>query len=102
MVEKKFLPRDYTAVQMDRGEGMKYHPHDCRILKEKEGSLEFIKSEAAYCFQPGIYKWMAHERWLLPRIGNGKPHRAGDPYPAHWRFCPFTGERLPWPSDNRD
>jgi hypothetical protein len=30
----------------------------------------------------------------LPLIGDGRDHDEGDPYLAHWKFCPFTGEKL--------
>ncbi len=30
----------------------------------------------------------------IEEIGDGKFYRAGDPYPARWTHCPFTGERV--------
>ena len=85
------LPRSYTAEELDHGEGMSFHPDNAEPFVE----LEFIQSKHRYCFAPGIYNWMAHDRWLLARIGDGQNHQVGDPYPAHWQFDPFTGERLP-------
>jgi hypothetical protein len=41
---------------------------------------------------------LLQDEWLpektYPPIGDGKSHRAGEPYLLHWLFDPFTGDPL--------
>lgn len=91
-MNKRVLPRDYSAEEMDRGEGMEFHPDDGTVL----GALSF-SSEVGCFFCLGY--WSAD---YLERISDGKSHRMGAPYPQHWRFDPFTGESLDEPVDDLD
>ncbi len=85
---RRMLPFDYTPRLMDEGLGMQFHPLDGRPLKY----LRFDKDMQVFgvndggCWNPSFKPF--------PKIGDGKPHRAGDPFLAHWRYCPFTGLSL--------
>jgi hypothetical protein len=94
---------DYTADELDRGEGMKFHP-----CANDHGSRYVVLP-----FEPGVdgfrdgkhhYHWIAGydpqqrrfrtKREHLVRISDGKNVKKGDPYPEHWMTDPFTGEWL--------
>ncbi len=77
---KRELHRDYTAEQVDRGEGMIFHPHSGRPIREYV--YDVWRNQYHYI---GAY---------LSRIGRGACLRAGDPYPDHWVYDPLTGEAL--------
>ena len=83
------LPFDYSVYQLDRGHGMRYHPIEWYPLEK----LPF--DESTYLF-PCFKGDPRNPQRVLPlsRIGDGEPHSAGDPYLAHWKYDPFTGEIL--------
>lgn len=91
----KTLPRDYTAEEMDRGEGMNFHPV-CRLAFEEleydEESGRFFRRMGLFgpfnlaLYGPGVEEVII----IYSRIGDGKDHAKGDPYPRHWVTDPWT------------
>ena len=83
----KRLRRSYTVLEMDKGEGMKFHPVSSHLI----ASCLFHEATRQYCFQRSCYVGGGFQD--LPRIGDGKEYAQGDPYPSHWLFDPDTGEK---------
>lgn len=93
----KRLRHDYTAEQLDRGEWMDFHP--CSGHRRRGGSFSTpLPSQPAAEFEASLGFYWYHGCYgdgvTWPRIGDGQPRRKGDPYPAHWDFDPYTGEKL--------
>lgn len=87
------LPRDYTAEEMDRGEGMQFHPTVGEPNTELS-SLDYDEGQRCYVERLGPESKFTHSA-----IGDGQAHRKGDPYPHHWAFDPWLGDHLggvPW------
>lgn len=85
----KTIPRDYTSEELERGEGMVFHPltgNALSILIWSENLHEF--------FHPAWYEIFPWWCGLQGKIGAGRALRAGDPYPDHWKFDPYSGEKL--------
>ena len=86
------LPRDFTAEEMDRGEGMTFHP--CSLTRNRRRMEDF-----QYDFENKIHfftsNWLGSVgRYDRPRIGTGQDCKAGEPFPDHWVQDPWTGETL--------
>lgn len=90
----KFV-RAYTARQLNRGEGMTFHP----ISGERLSCLKFCTHgqwwrRSIPLPQMG-WQEIQYRREYLPCINGGKKNYAtGEAYPSHWKFDPFTGEHL--------
>src|SRR3989338_1021075 len=87
--------RVYTAKQLNRAEGMTFHPLSGELLS----TLEFSDSGCVWCRSIFVLRtgWENQEpprEYLKCITGGKKLYAVGDPYPRHWRFDPFTGERL--------
>ena len=95
-MNRRVLPFDCSAEQMDQGHGMRYHPcflgRDGR-LHQLHIDLHFAKEKGKFYRQVDRGEPMVTDVWC-DRIGDGHPRSAGDPYPEHWLVCPFTGEAL--------
>lgn len=95
--------RHYTAKQLNRGEGMTYHPASGKQLSD----LVYVKSKERFCHCIELTRlWFdfddRYERIWQERIGTGrKEYFSGDPFPKHWRFDPWTGEKLNDDEDKR-
>lgn len=102
-MDRRLLKRSYTSEEMDRGDGMKFHPVRGAELR----TLHFISHRSRYFgiifseerwFYPGLSLEGAEEMigvvFILGRIGDEKPHQAGEGYLPHWVFDPWTGEHL--------
>lgn len=84
----------FTARQLNRGDGMQFHPVSGRALS----ALKYNRSRACFFTEtekPAVL-WLCDEEWECSweeRIGTGKKeHKPGDAYPSHWKFNPWTGE----------
>jgi hypothetical protein len=87
------LGRAYTARQLNRGEGMVFHPLSGEPL-----------SELQYCTWGSCWRknnrlpqmgWqeIQYQSERLPCINGSKKHYVvGEVYPSHWKFDPWTGE----------
>lgn len=88
--------RHYTAKQLNRGEGMTYHPASGKQLSD----LAYVKSKERFCHYIELTRlWFdlddRYECIWQERIGTGrKEHFPGDPFPKHWQFDPWTGKKL--------
>lgn len=88
--------RSYTAKQLNRGEGMMFHP----ISGEALANLGFGRyGKQFYRRIPGaVYGWWTEDDTYmhLPCIGGygRKDYQTGDRYPIQWLFDPFTGGHL--------
>ncbi len=87
--------KTYTAKELNEGMDMKVHPITGRVLT----SLLYWESKAQFYWyraRPQMgWSEIEYDRILQGRIGTGKArYEIGYPYPAHWRFDPFTGEKL--------
>ena len=88
----KVLPRNYTLHELDQGQGMAFHPVTGKGLEYYRNFPHgFDEEEHCFSFRTG---WGGYGTLHLPRIGDGKPRKEGDPYLDHWTFDPFTGESL--------
>ena len=102
-MQSLFLHRGYIVAELDRGEGMKFHPC-CGIpfVENDVPSFWYDQYEHVYWYTPIVdVSWFCDyiygDRIDLPRISDRKPHAQGDVYPAHWTFDPYTGTPLgPW------
>ena len=95
--------RNYTAEELDRGEGMKFHPcaydqGDRYVLVPFElGMVEFRDgSDHNHCI---VEYDLEHRKFrtkkeFLEQISDRADVKRGDPYPEHWMTDPFTGEWL--------
>ena len=86
----KRLRRSYTALELDMGQGMKFHPVT-RTLLDCVG-VKFDRGKTIFFYEGGC-RWHYY-RGDLPRIGDGGSRKKGDPYLDHWRFDPYTGREL--------
>ena len=85
----KRLRRSYTALELDLGEGMAFHPVTGEQLPGDRRLLHFNpKTCQLYVFVSG------ESNNDYPRIGDGTDHRSGEAYLLHWNFDPLTGQRL--------
>jgi hypothetical protein len=87
----RILKRVYTAKQMIRGEGMTFHP----VTGERLKRLTFVPADGVFArvFFPAYADPIVLRR--RRQIGERqKLYPYGSPYPSHWRFDPWTGERL--------
>jgi hypothetical protein len=85
--------RAYTAKQLNRGEGLSFHP----MTGEALNSLVF----QTYGQQFALYVSGLPAAWgdecdvvlRRPCIGDcgRKAYKAGDSFPRRWRFDPFSG-----------
>lgn len=84
--------RVYTAKQLNRGEGMVFHP----LTGERLSRLMYYRSRGT--FARVIFIWDDSAPALVRyrrQIGERrKLYAYGDPYPSHWQYDPWTGERL--------
>lgn len=92
----KKLQRDYTILELDRGDEMQFHP--CNGAPRVGNTFYVIYptlDKDAY-FGGEVYSHLTcyNTSYAWPRIGDGKPRSAGDSYLDHWKFDPFTGEKL--------
>lgn len=90
----KFV-RAYTARQLNRAEGMTFHP----LSGERLSTLEFADSGSVWCrfiftLRTGWETSEPRREYYKCITGGKKLYAIGDLYPSHWRFDPFTGERL--------
>ena len=90
-MEQKVLKRIYTAKQMNRGEGMTFHP----TTGERLARLSFSRSRGT--FVRVLNRPMFGEPLVAFRRQIGertKLYAYGTPYPSHWKYDPWTGEAL--------
>jgi len=89
-MESSVLRRVYTARQLNRGEGMTYHPMTGELLVR----LTFFRSRGAFA-RVHAFAWanpiVLFRRQISERQ---KLYAYGSPYPSHWRFDPWTGKGL--------
>ena len=81
---KRYFRQSYLWYELNRGRDMRFHPENGRSF----GSFHFDRS---------LGQWFELGYWdsdYFPCISEGKNIVPGDPYPSHWRFDPWTGERL--------
>lgn len=89
--------REYTAKQLNRGEAMTFHP----ISGFKLADLEFdVFGKRFYRSTPHPMRgswgdWPDLCEYFLAITGGKKRYEVGEHYPSHWKFDPFTGQRLP-------
>ena len=83
------LPREYSVEALKRGEGMTFHPMTGNVL----ALLVWSENLQEY-FHPAWYEIFPWWCGLQGKIALDIALPAGSPYPAHWKFDPFTGERL--------
>lgn len=83
-MKERVLPRDYSVEEMNRGEGMRFHPVEGSLLRD------LFFSWASQCF----YIFVGGFSLDFPVIGDGQRHAHGDPYLGHWQYDPFTGRSL--------
>ena len=88
----RVFKRVYTAKQLNRGEEMIYHP----VTGERLKHLTFLHDGVfAIVIEPPYAAPLVLRR--LRQIGERqKLYAYGSPYPRHWQFDPWTGERLYW------
>ncbi|MEK7137633.1 MAG: hypothetical protein AAB853_05105, partial [Patescibacteria group bacterium] len=91
-MSKRVLWRDYTAKEMDRGEGMKYHPDPLRGSSWPIDELHYDATERKFHRPPDLGALMENcsdyggpnaseiDWGYLHRIGDGKAHKEGEPY----------------------
>lgn len=88
--------RNYTAKQLNRGEGMTFHP----VTGEQLLHLTFhshgkMWSRLRRILPTGGWQEIEYRCELITHIaGTKKAYFPGDEYPTHWQFDPFTGARL--------
>lgn len=87
--------RSYTAKQLNRGEGMTFHP----ISGERLSNLEFSMHGQRWsrCIPLLSTGWGEREyryEHLRCIAGGKKCFEEGEAYPSHWNFDPFTGKVL--------
>ena len=106
------LPRNYSLLELDRGDDMLFHPCTGRP-RPQEG----LVPEFRFCFlsfdePPRRHYTVAvatYKQWSFygcycsyqggsskewRRIGDGRDRQKGDPFLDHWQYDPFTGEKL--------
>ena len=76
-LDQRFLGRGYSAEELDRGEGMTYHP-------------DYGLPLSLFEYDDEHHQFRGHSD-LLDRIGCSLFCSKGDPYPQHWNFDPFSG-----------
>lgn len=90
-MSERVLLRDYTAEEMDRGEGMEFHPLcgiELRNLTYDPESRKF-----SYAIRPlGLRRQRA--LMVCGRISGGHCWSVGEPFPSLWVFDPYTGEKI--------
>lgn len=88
----------YTSAQIDAGEfGAKFHP----VTGDRLSGLMYDPTKRRFykCVRGAtarnLLRWRERRRRYLPRIGDGRPRRAGRLFThMHWKFDPFTGHSL--------
>lgn len=111
-----YFDRDYTVEELDRGDGMRYHPvyfddptymdhatymsTGYRILLRgvpRHPIHDFYEIEAyEYCpaFRQFVLLVDGCIAQACPRISQKRDVSKGDPYPDHWNYDPFSGADL--------
>ncbi len=95
--QRPVLKVSYSAELMDRGRGMVFHPVDGKSLTEAPFNSDFqYDSDQSQYFAQSNPHWDGTEgsRYYYHRIGDGSDYSAGDFYPNHWIFDPYTGKTL--------
>lgn len=90
-MENRALRRVYTAKQLNRGEGMTFHP----VTGERLTRLTFLHAQGVFAvvIEPPYANPLVLKR--CRQIGERqKLYAYGSPYPRHWRFDPWTGKGL--------
>lgn len=87
--------RAYTAKELNRGEGMTFHP----VSGERLSTLQYCTHGRWWAKSIPLPQmgWDAiqYRHEYLPCINGGrKRYAVGEAYPSHWKFDPFTGVRL--------
>lgn len=88
------FPRHYTQKQLNRGEGMLFHPVSGMFL----AGLEYRKNDRRFLLWSSVpYPWWT-EDVVLATYDQLRDHRneylEGDPFPKHWKINPWTGQKL--------
>lgn len=86
----RVLKRVYTAKQLNRGVGMVYHP----VTGERLRRLTYHRSRGAFA---RVYEFPLADSIVEFRrqISERQKYYAyGSCYPRHWRFDPWTGEKV--------
>lgn len=113
---KHWFDRDYTAEELDRGDGMRYHPvyfedptymdHATIMSVGYRILLRGVPRDPIHAFYEieGYDYCPAFRQFVLlvdgciaqacPRISQKRDVRKGDPYPNHWNYDPFSGADL--------
>ena len=107
-ISERRLPTDFQVSDMNRGKSMFYHP----VTGDEIKTLRIRFRKTPCIRRPTYGEWnqwtgdivtggeviydahLLKGKEKLPRIGDGAKHKEGEPYPAHWIFDPWTGERL--------
>ena len=82
----------YSHAELTRAKGMKYHP----ITGLRINSYVTYRRQVSCSGEWGhnVSVEYVPDSIFLPEISAGKDYKAGDAYPNHWKFCPFTGEHF--------
>lgn len=99
---KRILKRDYTSEEMNRGDGMKFHPLCGMFLQKlfycKDNYLRILDPQSPEDLFSLVSRILRMNEGrvqmisvLLFPISDGKPHKAGEGYLLHWKFDPWTG-----------
>ncbi len=88
--------RLYTRDQLNRGEGMRFHPVCGLLLKD----LHYNSALQCFCspvsFQAG--GWSLDSERVTPRyacIGDERElYKRNDVYPQHWVYDPWSGREV--------
>ncbi len=85
--------RAYTARQLNRGEGMTFHPMSGELLQSLSFSTRGKKFFRRFPGTVFLFWEDDDELQFLPSIGGygRKKYQSGDRYPRQWVFDPFTG-----------
>lgn len=87
----KVFKRVFTAKQLNRGEGMTFHP----VTGERLSRLVYYKSRGAFALVMELWLCSPFIIGFRRQIGERqKLYAYGDPYPSHWEFDPWTRESL--------
>ncbi|TSC59155.1 MAG: hypothetical protein Greene041662_634 [Candidatus Peregrinibacteria bacterium Greene0416_62] len=83
--------QDMSAQELDEGKRMVFHPQYGRQAQLRDLLYDPTRFQF-YLENTGA--WSRGTRKYLDRIGDGKDYKSGDRYPAHWIYCPFSGEEI--------
>lgn len=87
----RLVRRSYTSEEMNRGDGMEYHPENgmrlSKLIYDERYQCYLIRTYLGFGFIHIGYR-------KLCRIGDDANRKPGFLYLSHWQFDPFTGAKL--------